>query len=147
MKRPAPRTIAFLALWVLMSGVILTRREAAESVIELPPGAEAPPLVVNLNHDPWERLTLIDGIGETLARRIVQARETRGGFRDLREVMDLPGMPDRPLEQAADWLVFTPLAGVGSPIPPTPTTQQGPYPHTPDSLPTPRVTEAGGGLR
>ncbi|MEM7167041.1 MAG: helix-hairpin-helix domain-containing protein [Planctomycetota bacterium] len=75
---------------------------AAVTIVRAP--EDAAPFQLDLNQAPWEQLTLIDGIGETLARRIVAARERRGHFESLEEVMQLPGIPDRPFEAAREWL-------------------------------------------
>ncbi len=45
--------------------------------------------IVNINTAPWPEIAQLPGVGETLARRIVESRATDGGFRtasDLRRV-------------------------------------------------------------
>ena len=102
------RGVAYLVLWLLLLGVILWRR-APEIPVQVEPGPrETPAFRLDLNADPWPRFLLLEGIGETLARRIVQAREKRGGFSSLEEVMALPGIPDRPFEEARDWVTVGP---------------------------------------
>ncbi|MGE3165055.1 MAG: ComEA family DNA-binding protein [Planctomycetota bacterium] len=108
MTQPSPRVLAYVGLWALLFGVVAWRH--------VPPGDVtvqhdlAPPAAfrLDLNQAPWERLMLIEGIGETLAKRIVAAREERGGFTSVEQVMALPGVPDRPLREASDWVVVGP---------------------------------------
>ena len=98
------RAAAYLGLWVVLLIIIIARRAPEVEVVVERGVNPAPPFVIDLNRDPWHQLTLIDGIGETLARRIVRAREERGGFQSLEEVMALPGVPDRSLTEARQWL-------------------------------------------
>ena len=105
MRRPSRRTLAYLLLWALFALILFWRR-APEAPLTVVPGAAPPPTFrINLNSDPWERIMVIEGIGETLARRIVQAREERGRFRTLEDVMSVAGVPDGVLERARPWLI------------------------------------------
>ena len=99
------RNRAYFLLWLLVAFLILTRSDQSAPVIELS-NADPSPLSIDLNQDPWERLTLIPGLGKTLAQRIVTFREARGGFRTLDEVKSIPGIPDRAIEEASPWLVL-----------------------------------------
>ncbi len=63
---------------------------------------------VDLNHASWQELTIIEGIGEALARKIVEARETSGGFDSLEDVMMVPGIPDRPFHRGRAYLKLSP---------------------------------------
>ncbi len=102
--RPSARIGAYLLLWLFLGGIILWRR-APEVGLQVEPGhRQLAPVRIDLNHDPWVRLTLIEGIGEILANRIVTARTTQGPFRSLEEVMAIDGVPDAPLEAARPWL-------------------------------------------
>ncbi len=51
------------------------------------------PRRIDINQAAWYEWTLLDGIGETRARRIVALRASRGGFRSLEELEEVPGMP------------------------------------------------------
>lgn len=64
------------------------------------------PFVIDVNRDSWETLTLIEGIGPSLAQKIVAARADRGRFDSWREVMDLPGIPDRPFQEYREYLTL-----------------------------------------
>jgi competence protein ComEA len=47
---------------------------------------------ISLNRESEEGLTAIPGIGESLAKRIVAERVTRGGFKELDELRGIPGI-------------------------------------------------------
>jgi competence protein ComEA len=47
---------------------------------------------LSLNKESEEGLTAIPGIGPGLAKTIVEERDRRGGFRDLDELMSIPGI-------------------------------------------------------
>jgi protein Tex len=49
-------------------------------------------------------LSYVAGVGPTLARNIVAARDRRGGFRSRRELMDVPRLGAKAFEQAAGFL-------------------------------------------
>ncbi|MEE8141694.1 MAG: helix-hairpin-helix domain-containing protein [Planctomycetota bacterium] len=113
--RPAPRTYAYLLLWLFLAGILLWRRLPELPVTVEPAEREPAPFQIDLNHDPWQQLTLIAGIGETLARRIVTVREVQGPFQSLEQVMAIPGVPDPVLEAARPWLSLGPQDGPGQP--------------------------------
>lgn len=116
-----PGVVAHLLTWAVL---LLTALLAGVPGVGVIPVGTAegplPPVVIDLNSDPWPRLMLIEGIGEVLARRIASRREGLGGFRCLEEVMALEGIPDPPLLRARRWLLpelsqENPLAASGSP--------------------------------
>ncbi|MFN0057525.1 MAG: helix-hairpin-helix domain-containing protein [Planctomycetota bacterium] len=106
LSSPLTRWSAYLLLWGLLFGIVWWRRAPAPGVENLPPAAPRAEFRIYLNSDGWERIALIEGIGESLARKIVAARVERGGFRSLQEVKDLPGVPDRPFDDAAPYLTL-----------------------------------------
>jgi competence protein ComEA len=58
-----------------------------------PPGAPAQP--ISLSMATVEQLDTLDGIGPTLAGRIVQYREAHGGFRSIEELRQVDGIGDK----------------------------------------------------
>lgn len=51
--------------------------------------------LLNLNTATIEELDRLPGIGPVLARRIVEFRERRGGFRRVEELLAIPGISER----------------------------------------------------
>ncbi len=74
-----------------------------------PPGGRAPEasaLLIDARTAPWYEWTLLEGIGEARARRIVEARAARGGFRSLEDLEAIPGLPRGWSARAAPFLRF-----------------------------------------
>lgn len=83
------RTRALLSALVL--GFVLAAGTA--------PAFAAPKLsgVVNVNTASAEQLTLLPGIGEARAREIVAAREQRGGFKRVEDLLAIKGIGEASL--------------------------------------------------
>ena len=64
--------------------------------------------LVDVNAADWPELSQLPGIGETLARRIVESRQTLGPFRDHRDLERVPGIGPLTLERIGPHLL--PLA-------------------------------------
>jgi competence protein ComEA len=63
------------------------------------PGASSPPPIVHLNGASAEELDALDGIGPSLAERIVGYRVAHGGFRSVDELDEVSGIGPVRLEQ------------------------------------------------
>ncbi|GLW08576.1 hypothetical protein Misp01_37060 [Microtetraspora sp. NBRC 13810] len=81
----------------------LARRliDGEQIVVGAPGGGSPPPLadpmtgaVVDLNTATVEQLDLLPGVGEVLARRILDYREANGGFRSVEQLNDVSGIGD-----------------------------------------------------
>ncbi|MHB0956064.1 MAG: ComEA family DNA-binding protein [Pirellulaceae bacterium] len=68
----------------------------------------APPLQldfqIQLNQADWPEFTLLPGIGETLARRIVAHRQQHGPFRTLEQLQDVKGIGPKTLRRIGRYL-------------------------------------------
>lgn len=62
------------------------------------PAGAAPGKPISLSTATVEQLDTLDGIGPTLAARIVQYREAHGGFRSIDELRQVDGIGDKRLE-------------------------------------------------
>ena len=58
--------------------------------------------LININTDDAETLTQLDGIGDALAGRIRDYRETHGGFGVIEEIMNVPGISESKFEDIKD---------------------------------------------
>lgn len=86
-----------------------TAKATEEAVTEPPsPGATASgePNVqdglVNINTATVEELMTLPGVGEVIARRIIDFRETYGGFKIIDEIADVSGIGDATFENIKD---------------------------------------------
>jgi competence protein ComEA len=59
---------------------------------------------VDINKASVEELTALPGVGETLARRIVEYREQQGPFGSPEELMNVKGIGERSFEKLRDQL-------------------------------------------
>lgn len=50
---------------------------------------------INLNNESTYGFTAVPGIGPSLSKRITDARSKKGGFSDLRQLKELPGVGDK----------------------------------------------------
>lgn len=59
---------------------------------------------VDVNSAQWPELSQLPGVGESLARRIVESREREGPFADHQELRRVRGIGPRTLERIAPYL-------------------------------------------
>lgn len=65
---------------------------------------------VDVNQAEWPELAQLPGIGETLARRIVEFRDQRGPFLDHQDIRNVKGIGPKKLEQIEPYLIPMPQA-------------------------------------
>ena len=63
---------------------------------------------VDVNKAPWPELAELPDVGETMARRIVESRDTQGPFRDHDELRRVRGIGPRTLEKLKPYLLPMP---------------------------------------
>jgi competence protein ComEA len=64
--------------------------------------------LVDINKAEWPELAELPDIGETLARRIVESRQTAGAFRDHDDLRRVRGIGPRTLEKMKPYLLPMP---------------------------------------
>ena len=67
-------------------------------------------LPININRATEEELSLVPGIGETLANQIVQLRQLRGKFGGLEELSAVPGIKGKKLRTLEKYLSVGPIS-------------------------------------
>lgn len=77
--------------------------ETAASVSDT--GAEKTEKKLDLNTADAAELELLPGIGEVLARRILDYREERGGFLAVEELLNVSGIGDKKFESIKDLVI------------------------------------------
>lgn len=69
-----------------------------------PPGPRPAALRVDVNRADWPELMLLPSVGETLARRIVEARRLHGPYTCPEDLLRVRGMGEKTLEKLRPWL-------------------------------------------
>lgn len=96
---------------ILMAIPVWLRHRQKQERIEID---RAPPLVihfrVDINRAGWPELALLPGVGETLARRIIESRDREGLFEQHHDLLRVPGIGPVTLEQIAPYLLALPVA-------------------------------------
>jgi len=59
---------------------------------------------LDMNASTWIEWTLLEGIGEKLAKRIIADREERGRFNSVDELRRVPGIGPKTLDRIRPWL-------------------------------------------
>lgn len=77
---------------------LISAAAAPEPRLEAPADAPAEArFLVDINSADWQTWMLLDGIGETLARRIVEDRNRRGPFASIEDVARVKGIGPKTL--------------------------------------------------
>ena len=86
------------------SSVTVSTTEPAEPEpsTEPQPAETTPPGPVNINTATVEELAALPGIGETIARNIVEFRQANGPFTSIEALDDVPGIGEKRLAQLRD---------------------------------------------
>jgi len=64
--------------------------------------AEIPGEIININTSTADELTVLPGIGPSLAEKIVTYREGHGQFKAIEDIMDVPGIGPAKFDQMKD---------------------------------------------
>jgi competence protein ComEA len=63
-------------------------------------------LVLHLNSSTVEQLERLPGVGPALAKRIVEFREKKGGFKRIEELLAVPGVSEKKWKAMREYLVL-----------------------------------------
>lgn len=79
----------------------------------------APPLElqfqIDVNRADWPEFTLLPGIGETLARRVVAHRARHGPFRSVEQLEDVPGIGPKTVRRLRKYVTVGPGTATAEP--------------------------------
>lgn len=59
---------------------------------------------ININAAVESELVLLDGIGEVLAKRIIQKREDLGGFQSVEQLLEVEGIGENLFDRIKDYV-------------------------------------------
>jgi competence protein ComEA len=63
-------------------------------------------LVLNLNTATPKQLEALPGVGPVLAKRIVEFREKKGGYKRIEELLAIPGISEKKWRALREFLVL-----------------------------------------
>ena len=63
---------------------------------------------LDVNRSTWVEWTLLEGIGEKTAKRIIADRDANGPFKSVEDVRRVPGIGPKTWEQIRPWLAIKP---------------------------------------
>ena len=97
LKLSLPEWVAIgLTVLFVIATVILVHRPKTELTLEAAkPAVTAEIEIIDLNTADAETLQTLPGIGEELARRILEYRTQQGGFHDPSELLNIEGIGDK----------------------------------------------------
>jgi competence protein ComEA len=101
-----------LGLSLAAIGVWLLSRDAHRgNLIEIDrAGPQTVTFQIDMNEADWPEFALLPGVGETLARRIVESREKDGPFLDHEDLQRVSGIGPKTLDAARPYLMPMPDA-------------------------------------
>ncbi len=98
-------TLAAMLVVLLLSAATVWWQRGGAAQVEYDDRPRQPLLfLIDINACDWPELAQISGLGETLARRIIDDREEHGGFRDPREILDVKGIGPKKLAELQPYL-------------------------------------------
>lgn len=95
--------LAVMIVWWIGQGGLHGRRIELQRTESFPYQFQ-----VDLNAAPWQEIVLLPGVGETLAMRIIESRESNGPFADAADLLRVQGIGPATLDRLRPYLA--PLA-------------------------------------
>lgn len=98
---PAERiaVVTFFLVFFLFHFYGYLHRERGEIKLVPLEGAEEYHYRVDLNSAPWYELSLLPRVGDAIARRILEYREKKGGFKCIEDLLEIKGIGEKTLEE------------------------------------------------
>jgi competence protein ComEA len=89
---------------IVARGLALVLALVVSSGLAIAAGKPAPSGKVNINTATAQQLTVLPGVGEKLAARIVDYRQKAGGFKNVSELMNVQGIGEKNLAKIQAFL-------------------------------------------
>jgi competence protein ComEA len=112
--------LVLLAL-ALVAGIayrVADRYRLGDEPLEVVPPPDGPTYRVNVNTADWITLAMVPGLGEKLAKRIVETRDARPGkrFDKMEGLKEVRGIADKMLAKLRPYLVLDGAGADGEPV-------------------------------
>ena len=89
---------------IVATGLALVLALVVSSGLAIAAGKPAPSGKVNINTATAQQLTVLPGVGEKLAARIVDYRQKAGGFKNVSKLMNVQGIGEKNLAKIQAFL-------------------------------------------
>ena len=89
---------------IVATGLALVFALVTSSGVAVAAAKPAPSGKVNINTATAQQLTVLPGVGEKLAARIVDYRQKSGGFKNVSELMNVQGIGEKNLAKIQGFL-------------------------------------------
>ena len=89
---------------IVATGLALVLALVVSSGLAVAAGKPAPSGKVNINTATAQQLTVLPGVGEKLAARIVDYRQKAGGFKNVSELMNVQGIGEKNFQKVQVYL-------------------------------------------
>jgi len=89
---------------IVAMGLALVLALVASTGLAAAAGKPAPTGKVNINTASAHQFTVLPGVGEKLAARIVEYRQKAGGFKNVQELMNVKGIGEKNLAKIQAYL-------------------------------------------
>lgn len=99
-------TIILICSTILSLAIYFTKQYKYQDYIFRPRSSEVKIYNINVNLADWYEFSNLPGIGEKLAKRIVQDRENNGRFNSVEELMRVPGIGKKKFEALKPYLTM-----------------------------------------
>jgi len=111
--------LVLLAL-VLVAGIVYRAvdywRVGADPLEAVPP-PDGPTFRINVNAADWALLSMVPGLGEKTAKKVIALRDSRkGGFKSVDELKDVNGIGEKTLEKIRPYLYADEPGGQEEPV-------------------------------
>lgn len=103
-REQATVAVVLLVCLAISGGIWWSRGGSTQQPFERRPNMQQV-YRIDLNRCGWVELAQVTGIGETLARRIVELRDERGGFRSAHELLDVKGIGPKKFAELKPYLL------------------------------------------
>lgn len=91
-----------MVIYVPVKGEVVAQDPTSEDASTPSSGSAETEGKVNINTATMDELMTLPGIGETKAQAIIDTRDEKGGYKDIEEIKDAPGIGDSTYEQIKD---------------------------------------------
>ncbi|HDM90242.1 MAG: hypothetical protein DRQ06_01470 [Candidatus Hydrothermota bacterium] len=110
LSREETAILIFLVLSFTLGNILLFIEKGRSKVKKMEETARPIKSIfpIDLNSARYDELILLPGIGKKTAKRIIELRRKKGGFRRIEDLLEVPGIGPKKLEALRDKVMISP---------------------------------------